>query len=67
MVKTFLGGVTVLEGNYSRKVLTGTGSRTTGLSFNVQELYQLSYLDLYSSAIYRFRGRPNYPSVAWGV
>ena len=32
---------------YSRKVLTETGSRTTGLSFNVQVLYQLSYLNLY--------------------
>ena len=35
---------------YSRKVLTETGGRTTGLSFNVRLLYQLSYLDLYSSA-----------------
>ena len=35
----------------SRKVLTETRSRTTGLSFNVPVLYQLSYLDLYSSAI----------------
>ena len=36
---------------YNRKVLTETGSRSTDLSFNVQVLYQLSYLDLYSSAI----------------
>ena len=36
---------------YSRKVLTETGSRTTGLLFNVQVLYQLSYHDLYYSAI----------------
>ena len=28
-----------------RKVLTETGSRTTGLLFNVQVLYQLSYHD----------------------
>ena len=32
---------------YNRKV----GSRTTGLLFNVQVLYQLSYHDLYYSAI----------------
>ena len=31
---------------YNRKVLTETGSRTTGLSFNVRVLYQLSYFDL---------------------
>ena len=36
---------------YNRKVLTETGSRTTGLSFNVRSLYQLSYLNLYSYAI----------------
>ena len=30
---------------YNRKVLTETGSRTQGLSFNVLALYQLSYLD----------------------
>ena len=30
---------------YSRKVLTETRRRTTGLSFNVRVLYQLSYLD----------------------
>ena len=29
---------------YNRKVLTETGSRTIGLSFNVPALYQLSYL-----------------------
>ena len=34
---------------YNRKVLTETGSRTTGLSFNVRSLYQsllFCYLDL---------------------
>ena len=30
---------------YNRKVLSETGSRTTGLAFNVRALYQLSYLD----------------------
>ena len=29
----------------NNKVLTETGSRTQGLSFNVQSLYQPSYLD----------------------
>ena len=38
-------------GERNRKVLTETGSRTTGLSFNIRSLYQLSYLNLYSSAI----------------
>ena len=32
---------------YTRNVLTETGSRTTGLSFNVRLLHQLSYLNLH--------------------
>ena len=46
----------------NRKVLTETGSRTTGLLFNVQVLYQLSYHDP-TILLSRFGSRPNYPSV----
>ena len=58
--------ITIENVQYNRKVLTETGSRTTGLLFNVQVLYQLSYHDP-TILLSRLGSRPNYPSVEWGL